>query len=616
MNSDRRWTGENCPICGHPRGAVDDVIRPTPQRALPRSRLVAREAGGGSRFPHDAGGEGAADAEQRPRDSASRRAGLQLVERGAARRRPAARHGVSRAHRARRHLRSRLGAQDGRRHLHRSARQVPRGDAPAARDRSGARRRSRPHRLSGLLVAEHQHLPGSPLGARSGDLRRRSVPDQPHGRRLRQGHAGRRSALPEDHRHAEALRRAQRPRAAAPFLRRQGQRVRPGQHLPVRVQGDGHGRQGRFHHVRLQRGGRSARLRQHRPPAEAPARTVGLQGLRGERLRRDRRHLPEPQVRRDAGRRVRGGRQGGNGSDLRRRVQEPARRSQGRHHHGSRDHPFRRAAVRGAHPARHVRSAGARAVHEDSVLRERFRRAPAARARRRAEGHRSLEEPGRNPAAEIDGRQDRRRRPVRRRSDRPAGQLQRHLIQAGHAARRHREAIRESEGAVRAGRELHRHDSGARGVERADRAGRQGPRHAGGVLGQPRFPGPAEAPPDRAARVLRFLHGRTRRDGGHQRGEVLDPLDRYVDTAGHRRLRDFRAHRAVEPQRQDQAVPRRQGSEPQRTRRREAGRTWPGAGTGPGPRGAARSSCSDAARRRPQVRRAGRVPADRSRGLR
>ena len=215
---------------------------------------------------------------------------------------------------------------------------------------------------------------------------------------------------------------------------------------------------------------------------------------------------------------------------------------------------------------------------------------PATRPRGREGGHRSLEEPGRNPAAETDGRQDRRHRPVRRRSGRAAGQLQRHLVQAGHAARRHREAVCEGEGAVRAGRELHLHDAGARGVERVDHAGRQRAGSAGGVLGQSRFPGPANAPADRAARVLRFLHGRTGRDDGHQRREVLDPLDRYADAAGHRRLRALRAHRAVEPQRQDQAVPRRQGSEPQRTRRRQAGRPWPGAraGTGPGTGRAAR----------------------------
>ena len=71
-----------------------------------------------------------------------------------------------------------------------------------------------------VLVAEHQHLPRPALGPRAGDLRRRPVP---HGRdrhRVRQGHAGRRPALPEDGRDGEALRGPQRPRAAAPRVRR------------------------------------------------------------------------------------------------------------------------------------------------------------------------------------------------------------------------------------------------------------------------------------------------------------------------------------------------------------------------------------------------------------
>ena len=149
---------------------------------------------------------------------------------------------------------------------------------------------------------------------------------------------------------------------------------------------------------------RSARLRQHRPAAEAPARPVGLQGLRGERLRRDRRHLPRPQVLPDSGRRVGGCRQGGHGPYLRRRVSQPRRRSQGGHDHGSRDHALHGAGLRGADPAGHVRSSGARPLHEDSVLRERFRRAPATGAPRRAQSHRAAEEPGRNPAAEVFGR--------------------------------------------------------------------------------------------------------------------------------------------------------------------------------------------------------------------
>ena len=78
------------------------------------------------------------------------------------------------------------------------------------------------HVLSGprLLGAQHQHLPRSALGPRPGDLRRRSVPDRPHGRCLRHRHAGRRSEVLPRHLHAQALRRAQRPRVDAPHRRR------------------------------------------------------------------------------------------------------------------------------------------------------------------------------------------------------------------------------------------------------------------------------------------------------------------------------------------------------------------------------------------------------------
>ena len=52
-----------------------------------------------------------------------------------------------------------------------------------------------------LLVAQHQHLPRSALGARPGDLRRRPLPDRAAGRGLHPRAAGRRPALPQDRRH-------------------------------------------------------------------------------------------------------------------------------------------------------------------------------------------------------------------------------------------------------------------------------------------------------------------------------------------------------------------------------------------------------------------------------
>ena len=50
--------------------------------------------------------------------------------------------------------------------------------------------------------------------------------------------------------------------------------------------------------------------------------------------------------------------------------------------------------------------------------------------------------------------------PVRRRSHRPVGKLQRHLVQAGDAARRHRQAVRPGQSAIRAGRNLHLEHAG------------------------------------------------------------------------------------------------------------------------------------------------------------
>ncbi len=129
--------------------------------------------------------------------------------------------------------------------------------------RSGrARDPSRPHRRTDVLVAERQHLPGSPLGTRPGDLRRGSLSDRPHGRRVRHRDAGRRPPLPEGGLHAQALRRAQRPGAGATRLRRQGERVRPRPHVPGGVPDGGRRGQGRLDHVRLQRRERDARLRQ------------------------------------------------------------------------------------------------------------------------------------------------------------------------------------------------------------------------------------------------------------------------------------------------------------------------------------------------------------------
>ena len=168
---------------------------------------------------------------------------LQLVERGAARRRPGPRHRLPAGDRTRRHLGHRPDAPGGRHHLHRSAGQVQRRPDASRPFRPGrARDPSRPHRRADVLVAEHQHLPGSPLGTRPGNLRRRSLSDRPHGRRVRHRDAGRRPPLPEGRLHAEALRGAQRSGAGTARLRRQGERVRPREHVPAGVPGGGRSR--------------------------------------------------------------------------------------------------------------------------------------------------------------------------------------------------------------------------------------------------------------------------------------------------------------------------------------------------------------------------------------
>ena len=69
----------------------------------------------------------------------------------------------------------------------RGARQAP---------RVRAARPARPLPGAHVLVAEHQHLPRPALGTRPGNLRRGPVSHRAHGRRVREGPAGRRPALP------------------------------------------------------------------------------------------------------------------------------------------------------------------------------------------------------------------------------------------------------------------------------------------------------------------------------------------------------------------------------------------------------------------------------------
>ena len=72
-------------------------------------------------------------------------------------------------------------------------------------------------------------------------------------RRLRQRPAGRRSQLLQDHRHAQTLRRPQRPRIHSPRRQHRPHPARSLGHLSARLPRHHRRRQGRLHHVRLQR---------------------------------------------------------------------------------------------------------------------------------------------------------------------------------------------------------------------------------------------------------------------------------------------------------------------------------------------------------------------------
>ena len=138
------------------------------------------------------------------------------------------------------------------------------------------------------------------------------VPDRADGRRVREGAAGRRPALPEGVRVRQALRGPQRTRARPAQLRRAARAsatcarrtcppsgARPGGAACASVMGA-------YNRVNGESASASQRLL-----AGHPAARLGLQGPRGLRLRRHRRHLPGPQARGDQG----GG--GGAGRDAR-----------------------------------------------------------------------------------------------------------------------------------------------------------------------------------------------------------------------------------------------------------------------------------------------------------
>ena len=165
--------------------------------------------------------------EPRRRHPPPRRSRVRLLERRSARHRAFRLcHALSAGHWPRRYMGRPPSAPGRRRHLHRSARQIRAGDA-----RQPAQHLFRPHHL----VAEHQYLSRSALGPRPGNLRRRPLPHQPHGRRLCRRPAGRRPEILPHHRHAQALRRTQRARADPPRIQCRSFTARPRGHLSSRL---------------------------------------------------------------------------------------------------------------------------------------------------------------------------------------------------------------------------------------------------------------------------------------------------------------------------------------------------------------------------------------------
>ena len=127
---------------------------------------------------------------------------------------------------------------------------------------------------AGLSLAGHQHQPRSAVGPNLGSLRRRHLADLAHDRRLREGHAGRRSKVPEARRHAEALRGQQR-RARSNQDRRDRQRAHAPGVLPAPLQSRHRRGQGLVDHVVLQLDQRHAGRGERVPPQDACCATNG-----------------------------------------------------------------------------------------------------------------------------------------------------------------------------------------------------------------------------------------------------------------------------------------------------------------------------------------------------
>ena len=398
------------PRAGGQRPGSPALPRPGPRFRDPRPR---------PRLADDRRGEGLPDDEPGRGHTAPRRAGVRVVERVPPRRGPRrGRHRLPAGHRPRRHLRRAARARDGGGHRRRGP-----GQAPPVRPPGPARPLPGPH----LLVAQHQHLPRPPLGAGPGDVRGGPIPHRAAGRRVREGPAGRRPALPQGRRDREALRGPQRARARSPPLRRPPDRARPLGDVPARVPRPRAGGQGRFGDERLQPGERRLGHGQPAPAHRHPEDAVGVLRLRRVGLRGGGRHLHAPQDRGD-----RGGGLGARGhAGLRPRVREllplsrqgpRARPAEGRGPRRGGSSPDARAAS-----ARDVRPARAGEVRADPVLGERRARARPPRAARGAGVDRPPEE-RRDPAPAQGPPGDRGDRPERGRRHDAARQLQRDAV--------------------------------------------------------------------------------------------------------------------------------------------------------------------------------------------
>ena len=287
------------------------------------------------------------------------------------------------------------------------------------------------------LVAQHQHLPRSALGPRTGNLWRRPVPDRQAGRRLRHRPAGRRSELPAHRRHAQALCRAQRTGTVAPPRQFRHLRTRYARHLPACLPRDRGRRECAVDNVRLQFGERPAGLRQHRAAGHQPAPELGLHRLRRVRLRRAGQCLsrePAPLCQDARGRRQ-GVLRSRHGPCVRRRFRDRAHPVRGAHRRAGRggDRPGAGPTVHRPHEAGPVRSGRARVPrHHEGRLRH-ARKPRAVAAGRRTE-HGVAQERREPAAAEGRAALHRGGRAQCRRRRCAGGQLQRHTLATDHAA--------------------------------------------------------------------------------------------------------------------------------------------------------------------------------------